>query len=61
MKTEQLREAAIQKAAGAIETLPDDSSSAVIAETVIDALEISWPCERCERLSGDGICWFHNA
>jgi hypothetical protein len=30
------------------------------AEAIIDALGLSWPCQRCDRVSGDGICWFHN-
>jgi hypothetical protein len=30
------------------------------AEAIIDALGLSWPCKRCDRVSGDGICWFHN-
>lgn len=60
LTSEELRERAVQAAAAKVETLPDDSSSTVIAETVIDALSLSWPCSRCERVSGDGICWFHN-
>jgi hypothetical protein len=30
------------------------------AEGIIDALGLSWPCSRCERVSDDGICWYHN-
>lgn len=32
----------------------------VEAERVIEALGLTWPCNRCDRVSGDGICWFHN-
>ena len=30
------------------------------AEAIIDALNLSWPCSRCDRVSDDGVCWYHN-